>query len=297
MMHRLIQIMAEEPQFKILKPFKNILQKWVQLASSERIKIDGWTEFVRQYGEPQGSLWTPSIWNLYLTSILVNSPLRRMIRLYADNVFIWIDANHVKESYIKKIMSIITKLLKTANMEINEDEIFVFWKGARPDYADIVSKIIPMAEEQKILGYNFQLKKGQWIYKMKFWIPLSPRRSLINIPFEQRVAAFKTKAMGSIIYQIHGWYLFGKPEDKYNWKEINQLIRNAFINWVGIRKISYKDLASLGLLIRPYLIDKLAEAACRYFDNRKNVSQVVKGREATVRSIKYYLSIRKHISS
>lgn len=291
-MHRLIEIMAEEPQFKILKPFKNILQKWVQLATSERIKIDGWTEFTRQYGGPQGSLWTPSIWNLYLTSILANSPLKRMIRLYADNVFIWIDAKHVTESYIRKIMLVISKLLKTANMEINEDEIFVFWRGVRPEYTEIISKIIPIMEEQKILGYNFQLIKGQWIYKMKFWIPISPRRSLVSIPFEQRVAAFKTKAMGSIIYQIHGWYLFGRPEDKYNWKELNNLIRNAFINWVGIRKISYRDLASMGILIRPYLIDKLAEAACRYYDNHKEELKSIKGREGTIRAIKYYLGAK-----
>jgi len=292
LMHRLIEIMADDPQFKIIKPFKSILQKWIQLASSERIKIDGWTEFIRQYGEPQGSLWTPSIWNLYLTSILLNSPLRRMVRLYADNVFIWIDAKHIAEAYIKKIMLIITKLLKTAEMEINEDEVFVFWRGKRPEYAAIMSKIFPVLEEQKILGYNFQLKDGEWIFKMKFWIPISPRRSLTDIPFQQRLAAFKTKALGSIMYQIHGWYMFGKPDDNYDWKAINNLIRNAFINWVGIRKISYRDLASMGLLVRPYLIDKISEAACKLYDNQKNRLQLVKGRDAAVRALKYYLGAK-----
>lgn len=293
LIHRLIEKMAEEPQFKILKPFKTIIQKWIQLATSERIKIDGWTEFVRQYGGPQGSLWTPSIWNIYLTSILSNSPLRRMVRLYADNVFIWIDEKHVTQSYIKKVMLIIKQLLETANMEINEDEIFVFWRGKRPDYVDTISKIIPMLEEQKILGYNFQLIKGEWVYKMKFWIPISPRRSLVTIPFRQRLAAFKTKAMGSLIYQIHGWYLFGEPDDKYNWKSVNELIRRAFINWVGIQKISYRDLASMGLLIRPYLIDKITVAACMFYEDQKGKGKIeYQGCDTAIKAIKYLLGAK-----
>jgi hypothetical protein len=100
-------------------------------SGSERIRIEGYQEFRRHYGGPQGSLWTPAIWNLYLTTILMNSPLKKMIRLYADNVFIWIAPDHINQKYIKKLLRIIKNVLKLGNLEINEDEIYVFWRGKK----------------------------------------------------------------------------------------------------------------------------------------------------------------------
>lgn len=263
----ILEKMAGSQEFKHLMPFKNIIKKWMVTSAGEQIKIEGYKEFRRHYGGPQGSLWTPSIWNLYLTSILRNSPLKKMIRLYADNIFIWIAEKNINYNYITKVMQITKKLLKLANLDINEDEIFAYWKGEKKEYADMIAKIIPLESQQRILGYRFNLTdKGRWDYQIKFWLPMSPRRSLINITFKQRLLAFKSKALGSLYYQIQGWYLFGDPKDKYNWKRIDQNIRQAFINWTGLSKISYFDLAALGILLRPYLIDKLTTAYCHKFN-------------------------------
>lgn len=267
----ILKKMADSEEFKIIKPLKNIISKWMVTSASEQIKIEGYEEFKRYYGGPQGSLWTPAIWNLYLTSVLKNSPLRKMIRLYADNVFIWIAKERVKYEYIKKTMDLVKRLLKLANLDINEDEIFAYWRGEREEYLKIMTQIIKIEEVQRILGFWFKLNKGRWNYQVKFWLPLSPRRSLINITFSQRIYAFKAKGLGSLYYQIQGWFMFGKPNDEFDWKGINQKIRVAFINWTGLVKVSYLDLAALGILLRPYLIDKLTAAYCHnYLLNRKD---------------------------
>jgi hypothetical protein len=272
MLNSFVNKMAGSQDFKILKPFKNLIKRWMTTVGSERIRIEGYQEFRRHYGGPQGSLWTPAIWNLYLTTILMDSPLKHMIRLYADNVFIWIAPNHIEQGYLKKTFSVIRKVLKLGGLEINEDEIYVYWRGKKPKYKEVISSVIQISEEQRILGYWFKLnQQAEWIFQIKFWIPLSPRRSLINISFKDRIMAFKAKALGSLYYQIQGWFLFGDPNDKFDWPNLNRNIRNAFIYWTGLSKISYLDLASLGILIRPYLIDKLIEAYCEDFRKNSNV--------------------------
>jgi hypothetical protein len=289
MLNSFVNKMAESKDFKILKPFKNLIKRWMTTSGSERIRIEGYQEFRRHYGGPQGSLWTPAIWNLYLTTILMNSPLKKMIRLYADNVFIWIAPDHINQKYIKKLLRIIKNVLKLGNLEINEDEIYVFWRGKKPKYKEVISSIIQISEEQRILGYWFKLsQQAEWIFQIKFWIPMSPRRSLINISFKDRIMAFKAKALGSLYYQIQGWFLFGDSKDKFDWPNLNRNIRNAFIYWTGLTKISYMDLASLGILLRPYLIDKLTEAYCEEF--RCNYSFYYKEVAETFKSA--YLNVR-----
>ena len=266
-----INKMADSQEFKILKPFKNILKKWMVTSGAERIRIEGYQDFKRHYGGPQGSLWTPAIWNLYLTVVLMNSPLKRMIRLYADNVFIWIAPNNIQEEYIKKILVIAKKVLEVANLEINQDEIFAFWRGKKPKYRDIMQKVIRLEEEQRILGYWFKLSnQGEWVYKIKFWIPMNPRRSLIHVSFKDRLLAFRAKAMGGLYYQIQGWFLFGNPEDTFDWPDLDKNIRIAFANWTGLQKISYLDMASIGILLRFYLMDKLTQAySLAYLNTRR----------------------------
>lgn len=272
MLNSFVNKMADAEEFKIIRPFKNLIKRWMTTSGSERIRIEGYQEFRRHYGGPQGSLWTPAIWNLYLTTILMDSPLKKMIRLYADNVFIWIAPKHVNQEYIEKIFRIIKKVLKLGELEINEDEIYVFWRGKKPKYKEVISRVIQISEEQRILGYWFKLsQQGEWIFQMKFWIPMSPRRSLINISFKDRIMAFKAKALGSIYYQIQGWFLFGNPKDNLDWPNLNRNIRSAFMYWTGLTKISYMDLASLGILLRPYLIDKLTEAYCESFRKNYNI--------------------------
>lgn len=291
---KLLEKMADSEQFKILRPFKNLIKKWGITSASEQIKIEGYEEFRRTYGEPQGSLWTPAIWNLYLTTILKNSPLRKMIRVYADNIFIWIDGAKVSETYVKKVLDLAKKILQLANLELNEDEIFVYWRGVKPEYVAVFSKVVRLPERQKILGFNFKLEKGQWKYQIKFWLPLSPKRSLIGLPFKQRIIAFKAKALGSLYYQIQGWYIFGDPKDHYDWQQVNKYIRAAYINWTGMQKISMMDLASMGMLLRPYLMDRISEAFCTWYDRDKKLltKKANQGNAPIVQAIKDALKIK-----
>lgn len=266
----MIDKMAGKFEFQILAPFKNIIKHWMNTSASERIKIEGYEEFRRFYGGPQGSLWTPAIWNLYLTTILKNSPLRKMIRLYADNVFIWIDSKNVKESYISKTLLVLKKVLSLANLEINDDEIFVYWRGDHKNYVDIVNRLLPIQREQRILGYWFKLVEGSWKFIMRFWLPLYPKKSLVYCTFRERIHAFRNKALGAINYQLQGWFLFGNPKQDYDWMKLNRHIRNSFVNWTGLAKISYLDLLNLGLLPRESLLIKLTEAYyLAYLENRK----------------------------
>ena len=50
-------------------------------------------------------------------------PLRRMVSIYSNNIFIWIDENIVDKKYIKKILFITEKQLSLFKLKINKNEI------------------------------------------------------------------------------------------------------------------------------------------------------------------------------
>ena len=291
----IIDKMAGKFEFQILAPFKNIIKHWMNTSASERIKIEGYKEFRRFYGGPQGSLWTPAIWNLYLTTILRNSPLKRMIRLYADNVFIWIDSKNVRESYVSKTIEILKRILRLANMEINEDEIFVYWRGNHPEYVDILNRLIPIQQEQRILGYWFKLVGGSWKFVMKFWLPLYPKKSLIYCTFRERIHAFRNKALGAINYQLQGWFLFGNPKEDYEWIKLNRHIRNSFINWTGLAKISYLDLLNLGILPRENLLIKLTEAYYLAYLGSRDMNKLKNRIDSIIKEIARDLTVKSNL--
>ena len=271
LMYKALDILKKERKLKLLHSYVNLLKKWLAVVSKEELKIDGFESFRRTYGGPQGSLWMSAIWNLYVALVLKNSPLKGILKLYADNLFLWLPENKVKESYIKKVMEVLKLNLGLVDLEINEDEVYVFWYGQNKKYFNVCSKIFAISSNQKILGFNFELKEYEWKFKLKFFLPKPPRGKIRNMSFKEKLNLFKQKGVGSLYYQLKGLVLFARDNsfNSYDWKKIDQCIRNSFIQWSGLNNISYWDLTAIGILPRAFLLDRITQSILIGYESRE----------------------------